>query len=315
MNDQLLHSDILELYHDRFSEIPLVVMDSSGIITYANKAFNRRLGCDETPIGHSISYCMNLDLSMKDPIYDDEQKHISVDLVTTSFERKGERITLRGHLLFDGTQYVAIFDIFKQHYEQVLEQVTRLNLEMSSITRDYSKQYEVKDKQARENRELAMKDQLTGLGNRRKFFEDLEQALSGKSEPPVERGFGIIMFDVDNFKQVNDRLGHDVGDEVLKSLSQTVSELIRDDDIPARYGGEEFIILAHCSELGNLKAMAEKIRATVASTVIPSLGRAVTASFGITMKQASDTQLTLIKRADEALYEAKGLGKNCVVGK
>jgi diguanylate cyclase (GGDEF)-like protein len=160
-----------------------------------------------------------------------------------------------------------------------------------------------------------MKDQLTGLGNRRKFFEDLEQALSGKPEPPVERGFGIIMFDVDNFKQVNDRFGHDVGDEVLKSLSQTVSELIRDDDIPARYGGEEFIILAHCNELKNLQSMAEKIRATVASTVVPSLGRAVTASFGITMKQPSDTQQTLIKRADEALYEAKGLGKNCVVGK
>lgn len=312
MPERRLPQSIVELYHDQFSEIPLLILDCEGVITYANKAIIRRLRCSDPLPGQPVSSFMDLDLSMDDPVYEDAEQQILVNLITTSISSQGEQITLRGHLFFNRMQYVAIFDIFKQHHEQILEQVTRLNLEMSSMTRNYSKQYEIKNKQAQTNRELALHDQLTGLGNRRKFSENLSAALSGEPGPPASQRFGIIMFDIDDFKRVNDTYGHDVGDEVLKSLSQTVSELIREQDIPARYGGEEFIILAHCSEISQLRAMAEKIRATVAARAVPSLGRAVTASFGITMRDPRDSEETLIKRADEAMYAAKRQGKNCV---
>lgn len=311
MADLPIH--IMELYCERFSEIPLVITDPDGVITGANRAFHKRFGLSESPAGQPISSFMQIDMSMKDPMFHDTRRNILADLITATYFYHGEEHNLRGHLFFDETQYVVIFDIFKQHDVEILEQVTRLNLEMSSMTRNYSKRYRVMDKQSKVNQELAHHDQLTGLGNRRKFMDTLTRMLEEKTPPPEESFFGVIMFDIDNFKLVNDTFGHDAGDEVLKVLSAQVLALIRNQDLPARYGGEEFIILARCDRMEHLEAMAEKLRSTFASRVIPAVGSAVTASFGITMKIPGDTEESLIKRADEALYQAKRQGKNCVV--
>ncbi len=129
---------------------------------------------------------------------------------------------------------------------------------------------------------------------------------------PKEASFGIIIFDIDNFKRVNDTFGHDTGDIVLKMLSNTILETIRQNDTPARYGGEEFIILAQSDSLDSLFAFAEKLRSTFEFLYIPAIDSSVTASFGITMYQEGDDIASLIKRADQAMYRAKSKGKNRV---
>jgi len=295
---------ILELYCERYCEIPLAVLNTEGCITYANRAFCKKFSLNAVPNGEKICGFLDIDLSMNEPIHTDEKTGVSVDLVTAAYTLRGERNTLRGHLFFDGKVYVVIFDIFKQHDVEVIEQVTRLNLEMSSLTRDYSKQYRAMDKQAKESRKLASVDQLTQLWNRRHFEQTLDYALKNSS------AFGIILFDIDDFKHVNDTYGHDAGDEVLVSLARCTREQIREEDTAARYGGEEFIILAYCSGIDKLYAIAEKLRTAFASLHIPSIGGSVTASFGITMGKDSDTRQGVIKRADTALYAAKRKGKN-----
>lgn len=302
---------MMQLYCERFSEVPLAVLNTDGTFIHANTAFRRRMNLSETPVGASIHTVLDISLEITDPIYHDEDKGICADLVTASYTLQGELVKLRGHLFFDQKQYMVIFDIFKQHDVEILEQVTKMNLEMTSMTRDYSKQYRRMNIEAQQQKKLAGQDQLTRLPNRRHFEEAAHRLMTGKEKPKLP-SFGIILLDIDNFKRVNDTYGHDVGDKVLVKLSETVQEQIRADDVPARYGGEEFIILARCETLEQLEKFAEKLRSAFASLHIEEISSSVTASFGITMHHAGDSLAAMIKRADTALYKAKKDGKNRV---
>ncbi len=296
---------LLELYCTRFSQVPLLSLDGEGMIRYANPAMLKRLGLTENPQGEPVTHVIDIDLSMPDPLYRDDERNITADMVTAAYTYHGERHTLRGHMLSDGSQIIVIFDIFREHDVEILEQVTKLNLEMSSIARTYSKQ-------AQASHKLAHQDALTRLSNRRHAEELLEDLLGGK--PLLQlRSFGVILFDIDDFKSVNDTFGHDAGDQVLKIIAATARQQLRQEDVPSRYGGEEFLVIAHCDTPESLMTIAEKLRSSFEKLIIPAVGRPVTASFGVTMGRTDDTLERITKRADEALYRAKRSGKNCVV--
>jgi len=150
-------------------------------------------------------------------------------------------------------------------------------------------------------------DSLTGVFNRK--------SLEEKIETEVERAkrygstFSLIMFDIDDFKHINDTLGHHVGDKVLQNIAAVVNRNIRVLDAAGRWGGEEFMILL--SETSNAEAaiVAEKLRAALASHRAGETDH-VTASFGMTSYQADDTLDTIFKRVDDLLYSAKNNGKN-----
>jgi diguanylate cyclase (GGDEF)-like protein/PAS domain S-box-containing protein len=156
---------------------------------------------------------------------------------------------------------------------------------------------------------LATTDPLTGVANRRKFDEvlDAEVKRSARYGLPLT----LLLFDIDHFKEVNDRHGHLVGDQVLSELARLVSENVRVNDHFARWGGEEFAVLAtHCDE--NLtEHFAEKLRMLVGSHDFPTVGR-LSCSFGLSGLRQGDTTQELVARADEALYRAKSLGRNRV---
>lgn len=159
---------------------------------------------------------------------------------------------------------------------------------------------------------LASNDALTGLPNRRTFNETLERLLLTKrSESPLS----IAFLDVDNFKEINDSRGHDVGDEILKTLAELLNETLRSSDFVARWGGEEFIIMFVGTDINNANLLAEKLRAAIEnSTALKDLvNNPVTASFGITSVRADDNTDVIFKRVDHALYQAKSEGKNRVV--
>lgn len=157
---------------------------------------------------------------------------------------------------------------------------------------------------------LATTDPLTGAGNRRRFDEVLRAELARSRRYGVP--LSLVFFDIDYFKRVNDSLGHPVGDQVLIRLSQLISGHIRETDVFARLGGEEFAVLAPNCDLSCARQFAEKLRGMVEKHVFPDAG-ALTCSFGVAGYREGDEPATLVKRADEALYCAKGAGRNRVV--
>lgn len=157
--------------------------------------------------------------------------------------------------------------------------------------------------------ELSITDQLTKLYNRHKidqaFHDEIQRAQRYKSP------FSVILFDIDHFKHTNDNFGHDVGDRVLQEVAKILEENTRQTDVIGRWGGEEFIILA--TETGEEQALllAEKVRSAIAGHTFSIIGHK-TASFGVSTFNTDDSQNSLLKKADEALYHSKRNGRNQV---
>jgi diguanylate cyclase (GGDEF)-like protein len=166
-----------------------------------------------------------------------------------------------------------------------------------------------------ETKRLSITDSLTGLYNRRYFYKhlDIEFARSKR----YGNAFSVMLFDIDNFKNINDTFGHQAGDIVLQRLAGILKSVSRETDVVVRYGGEEFIVLLPSTSEEEAIALAERIKNTVEKTVINvnnfenvniTLSGGI-ASFPIS---ASDTK-TLLSAADSALYSAKGSGRNKII--
>lgn len=159
---------------------------------------------------------------------------------------------------------------------------------------------------------LATTDMLTGINNRHWLDEQLKREVinSRRYGAPLS----IIMFDVDNFKSVNDTYGHELGDKVLIHVAKVTKELIRTSDLFARWGGEEFMVLCSHSPIDGANLLAERIRKTLANATCHCCKNlSITASFGVASYQGQEDLEHFLKRADDALYEAKHSGKNRVV--
>lgn len=159
---------------------------------------------------------------------------------------------------------------------------------------------------------MATTDQLTQISNRHKLNEVLDISIDNFKR--YGQRFAILLFDVDDFKAVNDTHGHDAGDKVLFNIAQEVTKTLRKGDVFGRWGGEEFLVLTLLQSEEKVVEFAEKIRKTIEAIEFPSFCR-VTISIGATLANSSDTKEQLLKRVDEALYKAKSLGKNCTVYK
>ncbi|MCX0432979.1 GGDEF domain-containing protein [Aeromonas veronii] len=168
------------------------------------------------------------------------------------------------------------------------------------VTRNITRQFELQQRLQRQSET----DQLTGLHNRRYFFEHCQQVRG--SEAPC----GLIMLDIDHFKQLNDRYGHQQGDRALQRFSSCIDALLRADDLFVRSGGEEFLILLPRIDEAGLQQMAEQIRAAVEA--LPADPVAITVSLGTTLVQPEEEINQALARADEWLYRAKRAGRNRV---
>jgi diguanylate cyclase (GGDEF)-like protein len=190
------------------------------------------------------------------------------------------------------------------HLEQKIHERTE------SLLEDRESLIEAKKELLEDNSELtrmALTDNLTGLSNRTNMNQILRREFS-RFERHDQR-FGIVMLDIDHFKNINDSFGHDTGDIVLKKLALIFDSAIRNSDFVARWGGEEFLICCTTIEEADLLPIAETIRQLVASTDFEYVGQ-ITASLGCAAIVKGETIGVLIKRADVALYEAKNNGRN-----
>ncbi|MBL8095027.1 MAG: GGDEF domain-containing protein [Anaerolineales bacterium] len=160
--------------------------------------------------------------------------------------------------------------------------------------------------------QLARIDELTGLANRRAMIEALESAAAASEND--NRPFSVILCDVDGFKQINDQLGHNRGDEILRRAATHLRAAIRDQDLVARWGGEEFLVLLPGTDLAAAGPIAERIRRHISE----ASGRVVdgvhlTLTFGVSVHHPGRPIDATISAADGALYAGKRQGKNCVV--
>lgn len=158
---------------------------------------------------------------------------------------------------------------------------------------------------------LSLTDELTQLPNRRAFFKRIEDEVSRVQR--YEYPLCLALIDLDSFKAINDRYGHNAGDEVLRSFAERALSGFRHHDLASRYGGEEFAIILPNTDITGAKRALEKVRGRTSQCVFQFNGTShpiPTFSAGISLYVPGDTPATLIERADQALYRAKRMGRN-----
>ncbi|MCU7843782.1 MAG: diguanylate cyclase [Candidatus Thiodiazotropha sp. (ex Monitilora ramsayi)] len=202
----------------------------------------------------------------------------------------------KGKMLFVDVRATPLFDETGTKVVQVVES-----------HRDVTEAVELE----KQLQHMANTDRLTQVFNRMKFDEELKNQIEWAHS--TQNPLGLIMFDLDHFKAVNDNHGHDVGDEVLKRIVELVMCHIRKSDTLARWGGEEFMIITPLTDVFELKTIAESLREKIEELEHATVGQ-VTASFGGSVLKPRDTLSTLVKRVDTALYQSKQSGRNrCTV--
>ena len=158
-------------------------------------------------------------------------------------------------------------------------------------------------------------DPLTGVANRRRFLKALEQESARVERQP--EAFSVLQIDVDNFKQINDRYGHTIGDYILKQITHRIVHCLRGTDLLGRMGGDEFAALLPLADANCVCDIAERIRASVAEDLVAPTGNRISASVSVGAatyrpNEPCDWQ-GLLDSADQALYRAKALGRNQVI--
>lgn len=226
------------------------------------------------------------------------------------FEPDAKNLMLRGFVIL----LLLIFSAFAERMVKVFNSMTKELKYHQETLADTVNQHIIENNERsaaiRELEKLADTDPLTSIFNRRKFKEMLE--YEAERNQRHQFSLALILCDIDDFKMINDRFGHNVGDSTLKLFAKNITDNIRDVDVFARWGGEEFVILMPNSTTDSAYTVAEKLRKMIELTDMENIDH-FTASFGVTEFKVSDTIDSFIKRADDALYKAKEGGRNRVV--
>ena len=186
------------------------------------------------------------------------------------------------------------------------EELQQANRQLTSQNEEFQRANEVLS-------QLSITDGLTKLHNHRYFQESLTREIKRQSRNG--KPLSMLLVDLDDFKALNDRLGHASGDELLMRVASIMDATVRESDLLARYGGEEFVVLATDTDLDGAVALAEKIRMAVEQTphIVDDSLRPVRITVSAGVAQFVGDRRLFFEAADRALYRAKDLGKNCVV--
>jgi len=285
-----------ERYRHIFSSAPLGIFhyDANGVIIDCNEAFVSLINTSKNLI---------VGVSILEKLKDEEMlSAVNKSLNGEEGYYEGDYISIAGNTAIPVRTF---FKAIKQQ-DEVIGGV--------GIVEDYTE----KKKSAELIRYQASYDHLTGLSNRRLLIEQLREELSRASR---HEHYGAILFiDLDNFKTINDSLGHSMGDELLKVISKRITDNLRKEDTAARMGGDEFVIIA--TELGQAtgvaayraKGIAEKIMVLLSTPCrVKGHNLSVTASIGVSLfPEHGKTADDILKQADSAMYRAKEAGCNMV---
>jgi diguanylate cyclase (GGDEF)-like protein len=160
--------------------------------------------------------------------------------------------------------------------------------------------------------QAALTDGLSGMQNRRYFDDALREYIDEFRR--IQKPIGLMILDLDHFKEVNDTHGHDVGDDVLRAVAGCLKDMTRYHDVVARLGGEEFAVVAPNMDNDHLMKLAERIRKSIAAMAVMSgnVRLKITTSVGLAVWDGKETAEDFFRRADRMLYQAKSSGRNRV---
>jgi len=267
----------------------MLITDKNGIITYVNDAYIINSGYKHNELIGKTPRVVKSDMQ-DDKFYKELWNTISSGCTYTNIlinRRKNKE------LYHEEITITPIFDEDKDIISYV------------ATAKDISLRVEMEE----ELNKRANIDSLTGIYNRYRGNEIIDIQLDKYHR--YNTNFAILMFDIDYFKNINDTFGHDIGDLVLKKLTKLIFIHMRKSDSLIRWGGEEFIIVSEHLNENKAINLAQKLREIVVSYDF-EIDSNLTLSFGVTVTKADDTKKSLLKRVDDALYQAKDSGRNCV---
>ncbi len=292
----LNYETILNNLHDG-----LYIIDSNRVITHWNKAAEEITGysaeevlgrsCSENILTHvddqGVVLCHGM-CPLMETMHDCERRKAEVYL----HHKKGQRIpvSVRVSALVDpGGNVIGGVELF------------------SDISNRASNELRIKELE-----KLAYLDNLTQLANRHYLMKELE--LKFEEFKRYELPFGVLLMDIDHFKQFNDNYGHDVGDLVLQAVANTCMSNSRSFDLYGRWGGEEFIGIIRNVDRHDLEVMGNRLRLLIKNSYIMYNDEKlqVTASIGATVAESGDNIDSLLKRADNLLYDSKNNGRDLI---
>lgn len=189
------------------------------------------------------------------------------------------------------------------------DEFASLGEDLSKLVDHLSEDRSKKEAISKHLQKLATTDKLTGAFNRLKWDQVLDSEIEHVKRS--KSALSLIMFDIDHFKSVNDKYGHDIGDIILVEVTRLVKEQIRKLDSLFRVGGEEFTILAPYTYSSEAINVADKIRQKIETHSFKKVDK-LTISLGVTQFKLSEDNKKFVKRVDDALYQAKNSGRNCV---
>jgi diguanylate cyclase (GGDEF)-like protein len=242
--------------------------------------------------------------------------------ITSAIVRPLEQLSDAARRISQGELEVEIADherrdeigLLTRTFNDMARRLRRNRAEIEQQHRQLREQNE-KLQQANEVLEqLSITDGLTKLHNHRYFQETLSREIKRVSR--THETLALMLIDIDDFKALNDRLGHAAGDAVLVRIARILNESVRESDVLARYGGEEFVVLAPGTDLEGVAYLAEKVRTAVAeaSFGVDPAGETMRVTVSIGIAEYAGDRRGFFDTADRALYRAKAAGKNCVVG-
>ena len=239
----------------------------------------------------------------------DREGRLRSGLITVR-DRNGGMLTLNGEIYREADRIVLVAGYDMQEFEALSTSLLELNEEINGAYRDLARTNRELEIREREIRQIALTDQLTGVGNRRR----LDEALAMEVERAARFGqpLSLMILDIDHFKRVNDTWGHEAGDRVLRETGCILLSLLRQSDIATRLGGEEFVVLLPVTGAGDAVICAERFRGVLAAQDFGLPGH-VTSSFGVACLLPRESGAAFLARADGALYAAKQQGRNRVV--
>lgn len=285
------------LHHLRKLEDSIIVVDEGspiGIIT-AKDIFGILTSNKGThqPLSHYMKspvITTPLHASINDALLQLREAHIKRAIVVDD-QHKVVGVVTQSELI--GYAYGAWVNLMKNHTAELHELVEILEEKTQNLER------------------LTLSDVLTGLGNRRSLHLQMEEEIERMRRYSADT-FSLVVIDVDRFKDVNDRFGHLVGDEVLIAIADEMNGLVRKSDLAVRWGGEEFAVLLSSSPLSAATAFANRLRTLIEERVFAD-GVKVTISAGVGEYAEGEDEKTFFHRVDRALYAAKEKGRNRVV--
>ena len=236
---------------------------------------------------------------------------LSTNNLASDYSDKMEEYSNKLHDANDLTQMRNFIEDIIKDTNNMAESSRQLNQELEEAT----SQIQTLSKQLEETEKEVLLDALTKLNNRKAFDRKIND-LCEKFDKN-EGFFSVVMLDIDYFKKFNDQYGHQVGDEVLRIVGSHLKENLKGKDFPSRYGGEEFIVLLPNTKLDKAYIVAEQIRETISKKrlKIKKTGQAlgnITVSVGVSEIREEDTAISVVERADSALYLSKDSGRNNV---